>query len=457
MTGLDPLTSHAGGITDPLNGAGRRILVLSRAKIGERMASAGIRAYHIAGALGRLLPGAEITLAIPNIPEDIPNPAPNVRVQQYGANGGATALARAHGVTISRNFSPHFARLMGSGTRFALDGFTPFFIEWMELSQRDIHPRWRRTWMASNRWYINFQLTLADFIFCADERQRDMWIGMLMALALVPPDVYERDPSLRRLIDVVPYGVSSKPLDTRGPVMKGVVPGIDPADRVLLWNGGVTEWNDPFTLLRAMDHFARTRPEVKLVFMGANHPDYVFGPNAGVLGSAIDTARRMGLEGKNVFFLKGWVPYDRIDDYLAEADLSVCLGYENLESRFAFRTRYVDAFRARVPLLCTRGDVLAQRVEEDPLGIAVPERDTDAVIAGVERLLDDADFAARCRHNLANISSELSWDLAVRPLARFCAGNDSYAMPPERRRLQAFFRGGVYFGLKKLSRPVPAE
>lgn len=431
-----------------------RILVLSRGVVGPQMASSGIRSYQLAGSLGRALPEAEITLAIPPGRGQVPPPAPNVRLQPWTTNAHAVDLARAHDISVARNFPPQFARLLGD-RRFALDAFTPLYIEWMELSKRDIESRWRRTWMAGNRWYLNLQLTLADFIFCADERQRDMWIGMLMALALVPPDVYERDPSLRRVIDIVPYGVSQTPMDARGPAIRGVVPRIDARDRVLLWNGAVTEWNDPFTLLQAMAEIAPRRPDVKLVFMGCNHPDFVFSPTAGVLAHTIQRARDLGLEGRNVFFLEGWVPYERIDDYLAEADLSVCLGYETLESRFAFRTRYVDCFRARLPLLCTQGDVLAERVAGDPLGVSVPERDVAAVVAGIERLLDDADFAARCREGLARIGSELAWDTAVEPLAEFCASGESWAMPAGRRRLQALARGGMYLAFKKLCRSAP--
>lgn len=433
-----------------------RLLVLSRAAVGPQMASPGIRAYQIAGALGRALPDAEITLGIPSDRGEVALPAPNVRLQVWGSNAEAVALAREHETTIARNFPPQFVRLLGE-TRLALDAFTPLYVEWMELSKRDIEPRWRRTWMAGNRWYINLQLTLADFMFCADQRQRDMWIGMLMALALVPPDVYERDPSLRRFIDIVPYGVSSKPLDARGPVMKGVVPGIGPNDRVLLWNGGVTEWNDPLTLLGAMDSLVERRPEVKLVFMGQNHPDYAFGPSAGVLKQALEAAKEMGLYGRNVFFLEGWVPYERIDDYLAEADASVCLGYENVESRFAFRTRYVDLFRARVPLLCTRGDVLADRVENDPLGLTVPEREVGPVAAGIERLLDDDAFVVTCRENLGRIAGELAWDAAVGPLVEFCRSGESYATPADRRRLQAYARAGGYMAMKKLCRSGPPD
>lgn len=430
-----------------------RILMLSRATVGPTMASPGIRAYQLAGALGRLLPDAEITLAIPPGHGTVAAPAENVHFATWKRNSEAVNLGRAHDITISRNLPPEFVRLLGS-RRFAIDAFTPFYTEWMEISQRDLEPKWRRLWMASNRWYINFQLTMADYLFCADERQRDMWIGMLMALALVPPDVYERDPSLRKLIDVVPYGVSSRPLDARGPVMKGVIPGIAATDKVLLWNGAVAEWNDPLTLVKAMDRLAATRPEVKLVFMGVDHPEYVFGPAAGVMRDLLELTRELGLENRNVFFQSGWVPYERIDDYLAEADASVCLGWENIESRFAFRTRYVDVFRARLPLLCTQGDVLAERVAKDPLGITVPELDVDAVVDGIERLLDDADFAAECRRNLGGIAGELAWDLAAEPLARFCASDDSYAMPANRRRAEAFTRAGMYFVQKKLCRNV---
>lgn len=429
--------------------------MLSRAAVGARMASPGIRAYQIAGALGRAMPDAELTLAVPAGRDETVTPAPNVRLVEWTTNGEAVELARAHDVAIARNFPPQFARLLGE-TRFALDAFTPLYVEWMELSKRDILPRWRQAWMSGNRWYLNFQLTVSDFLFCADERQRDMWIGMLMALALVPPDVYERDPSLRQMIDIVPYGVPTSPLAPQGPVMKGVIPGIAATDRLLLWNGGITEWNDPFTLLQAMDRLGATREDVKLVFMGINHPDYVFGPSGGVTKRALDMAKDMGLYNRSVFFLEGWVPYERIDDYLAEADASVCLGYETVESRFAFRTRYVDLFRARVPLLCTRGDVLAERVAADPLGITVPERDAGAVVQGIERLLDDGGFAGLCRDRSRAIADELSWDRVVQPLVRFCrdvgSGAETWAMPPARRQHQAYARAAMYLATKQLAR-----
>jgi glycosyltransferase involved in cell wall biosynthesis len=431
----------------------RSILVISRAAVGPRMASPGIRAYQIAGALARALPGARVTLARPAGQEAVAPPEPTVRIVDYRSNAELVRLAARHDVAIARNFPPHFIPLMGR-TLLAFDGYTPLLIEWLEMAERDF-VRWRRVWTASNRWYVNLQLTMADYIFCADERQRDHWIGMLVALALLPSEVYERDPTVRSLVGVVPFGVPAKPLAPNGPAMRGVVPGIGAQDRILLWHGTVTDWNDPVTAIEAVYRLGKRRSDLRLVFMGVDHPDYAFGPNAGKLREAIARARELGVEGRSVFFLPGWVPYDAIDSYLAEADAGICLGYETVESRFAFRTRYVDAFRARLPLVCTRGDVLAERVERDPLGVAVPERDVEAVMAAIERVLDDADFVAECRRNLAAIAEELSWDRVIAPLAEFCVRGRTNAAPLGKRRRDAVVRAGVYYLLKKLNRSAP--
>ena len=47
----------------------------------------------------------------------------------------------------------------------------------------------------------------ADFCVCASERQRDYYLGRFCALGRIDPQMYKFDSSLRKLIDVAPFGV----------------------------------------------------------------------------------------------------------------------------------------------------------------------------------------------------------------------------------------------------------
>ena len=46
----------------------------------------------------------------------------------------------------------------------------------------------------------------------------------------------------------------------RGTALKGVVPGIGADDKVILWGGGIYNWFDPLTLIRAVDRLRQRRP-----------------------------------------------------------------------------------------------------------------------------------------------------------------------------------------------------
>ncbi|GIV98011.1 MAG: hypothetical protein KatS3mg057_2668 [Herpetosiphonaceae bacterium] len=63
-------------------------------------------------------------------------------------------------------------------------------------------------------------------------------IGALMAAGRITPVSTDNDPELRRLIDVVPFGLPSEaPVKTR-PVLRGVIPGVEADDLIVLWTGG---------------------------------------------------------------------------------------------------------------------------------------------------------------------------------------------------------------------------
>ena len=51
----------------------------------------------------------------------------------------------------------------------------------------------------------------ADLVLCANERQRDLWIGGMALHGLIDPETYARDPTLRSLVAVVRFGLPTEP------------------------------------------------------------------------------------------------------------------------------------------------------------------------------------------------------------------------------------------------------
>ena len=134
-----------------------------------------------------------------------------------------------------------------------------------------------------------------------------------------------------------------------------------------------------------MYRLSRERDDIKLFFLGTEHPDSGDAPTAprarrGRHARAIRMCEELGILDKFVFFNFDWVDYDDTANYLLEADIGVCTYFDNLETRYAFRSRVLDLLWAELPIICTEGDVLAELVASRPLGIAVAERDEVALV-----------------------------------------------------------------------------
>ena len=88
----------------------------------------------------------------------------------------------------------------------------------------------------------------------------------------------------------------------------------------------------------------------------------------------------------------------------------------------SFRTRILDYFWAGLPVVCTGGDVLADLVAADDLGIVVDPGDVGGLAAALDALAgaDDAEREAR-RQRTASTAARLSWARAAEPLLEACA------------------------------------
>ena len=415
-----------------------RILIVTHEPLGRNLSGPGVRALEISRVLAAT---HTVTLATPFQPQIVEERC-TLATYSYDRPQSLTELAEGAGVLVVQGFTlSQFPALASMGIPIVVDLYCPFTIEHLEMitsppgvaralagetgdlehaTSPDIAAI--QAAAAGVLAVQNVQLGLGDFFICASERQRDFWIGALHSAGRVNPQTYAADPTLRSLIDVVPFGLPDEPFERQTApadmVLKGARPGIRATDHVLLWAGSILDWQDPLTLVRAVASIARRRNDVKLFFMGTRHPNPQVPPMRAVQES-IDLARQLGVLDTHVFF-NDWVPYADRWRYLAEADLGVSTHRDHLETRLSFRTRMLDYLWAGLPIVCTEGDVFAALVAERRLGLTVRPGDADALAAAIERIIDDEQERARCRTRLLQVAEEFRWPRVVAPLAHFC-------------------------------------
>ncbi|MDH6255398.1 glycosyltransferase [Aurantimicrobium minutum] len=265
---------------------------------------------------------------------------------------------------------------------------------------------------------MNEQVARADFLLCASEKQRDFWLGQMAAVGRLNPLTYDRDTSLRTLIDVVPFGVQETPPVQKKHGIRGVIPGIGMNDKVVLWGGGIYNWFDPLTLIRAIGQISKHHPDIKLVFMGTQHPNPHV-PEMKMSFEARELSKKLGLDGKYVFFNEGWVPYDQRADFLLDADLGVSTHLDHLETAFSFRTRILDYLWAGLPIVATNGDTFEAIIESNGLGKTVAPGDVAALAKALEDVLYSEETFGLVQERVTEYSKRMRWNIALKPLVDF--------------------------------------
>lgn len=332
-------------------------------------------------------------------------------------------------------------RLRRSGARLVFDLYAPALVEAAaNLAEQHALDRSRSVRYEEVVAMARVALLVGDAFLCASERQRDHWLGALAALGRVSPEVYAGDPTLGSLVAVVPFGLDPAP-PASGPAVKGVLPGIGPSDRVLLWGGGIWNWFDPLTVIRAVGRLAEARDDVKLLFLGQKHPSNAVSEMT-MGDQAVALAAELGLEGRSVFFNREWVPYDERLAWFAEADVGVSAHRDSLEARLAFRTRLLDHIACGTPVVVTGGDVLADLVQSRGMGRVVAAGDVDGWTEALAELLDDDDAHGAASSAAAAAQDELSWTRIGDHLAGLI---DQVASSPRRRSPEngAFLRAAA--------------
>lgn len=389
------------------------VLIISGDMVGSNMGGVGVRNWELAHALSYY---CDVTLAVPN-KSDITSE--RVHMLPFELEGGdLRPFAQKSDMIVLHGFVLHFHPYLAEmNIPVAVDLYVPSLLEGLVWHDND---DWE-TWIPSYEEYLRVQLELlliGDFFFCASERQRDYWLGWLHAQKRINPHTYRQDPTLRQLIDVVPFGLPSKePIKTQ-PVLKGTHPGIDLGDKVILWSGGLWDWLDPLTLIRAMGELVPSHPELKLYFLGTRHPNPIVS-GMDMPDQTIALSKELGLYNQSVFFGE-WVAYEERVNYLLEADLAVITHPAHIETRFSNRTRVLDCIWTGLPIITTEGDAMADWVQAENLGFSVTPEDVNALSEAIDQMLVSGGRDAYAE-SFNNLRAQLRWDKVVKPLTDYCS------------------------------------
>jgi glycosyltransferase involved in cell wall biosynthesis len=389
-----------------------RILILSQDEISANMSGPAIRCWEFARVLSH---HGRVTLANPgevelDLPPGVDTLPLNTPMLQERASDYDVIILSGYILAV-------YPFLKTLDVPLVVDIYAPFNLENLQRIA-DKKMAFQLQDHDEVLTVLTDQLRCGDFFLCASEAQRDYWLGVLSGLNRVNPLTHGDDPTLRRLIEVVPFGLPADSPRQTCQVLKGVHPGISASDKVVLWGGGIYDWLDPLTLIRAMNVIVAQRDDVKLFFMGVKHPNPTV-RGFEMLEQAIGLSRELGLENRFVFF-NDWVPYKERANYLLEADIGASLHLDHLETRYAFRTRLLDYIWAGLPVVCTSGDTMAKLVSEYRLGQVVAYQAVAEVASAILELLDTPNLRAAYASRFEATAPMFSWPNAARPLVDFC-------------------------------------
>ncbi len=393
----------------------RHVVVLCHDLIGPRMAGTAIRAWETACALAQ---HARVTVACDR---PVERSFPGVDTLFINGEVGHEALRQLiDGADVVFVFGFDLVRypfIANSTALRVVDLYDPWIFGSLEQYDGMTNSQADATKDHEIN-ALNQLLDVGDMFVCASERQRDFWMGMLASRGRLNKAAHDLDPHLRKLIDVVPFGVPEQRAvaNKLGPLKGGRFSSIQHNNTVVLWGGGTWDWFDPIGVLDAFNALTDEFPDARLFFMGLELEGRGV-PTMAMSARVVERATELGLIANGKVVLGPWIDYDQRGAFLSEADIGVVAAKAMAETRLAFRTRVLDHFWAGLPTLSTSGDVLADLIEAEGAGLVVAPNDLDALTAAMRRLLGDVDLRNRCSAAAASLAEQYRWSRVVAPIA----------------------------------------
>jgi len=264
----------------------------------------------------------------------------------------------------------------------------------------------------------NRTLLYSDKVFCRSEKARDFILGSLAALGRANIYNYGKERNFRNIAEVAPFGIpQTSPHHTKN-IYRGVISGVGKNDFLLLWNGGVWNWNDATGLVEIMNYIRRRDKKIKLIFQGFHNPQSKYALSAEAK-KARRLAEKRSLINNNIFITSEWINYDERGNYLTEVDAGITLSPNIPEANFFIKTRYYDYIWAGKPIILNEFEAFAPEVKNKGLGLVLTG-DYRQMAEDIIRFSRNKKSLAKIRKNLLAYKKGRDWRSNLGPVVDFC-------------------------------------
>lgn len=395
----------------------KNCLLICSDVLGSRMAGPAIRYLEMAKVLSR-----DHNVILVAAIEDNPNVVGfNLLPKEYG-------VVRAHAkvadiVVFQGDALVQYPFLKSIAGVLIADMYCPIPLEYHQSSIGEVPTVHMHITTHLSR-MLTEQLIYADHFICASDKQRDFWLGALATAGRINglrwPDASHSN--IDELISLVPFGLPDKTPEKNGHGLR-LHFGIPLEDFVAVWGGGIYQWFDPLTPIRAIHQLVSKGCRVHLVFMGIKHPNSVLQEHD-MCAQAVGLATELGVKDKFVHFNFGWIEYENRQNFFLDADVGISSHFDCPETRFAFRTRMLDYLWCKLPIVATEGDYFAESIKSKNLGLTVEAENVQDWCIALSRLKEDVAFRRQCRQRIGEFSSELKWTTVMHKFAQNIATID---------------------------------
>lgn len=262
----------------------------------------------------------------------------------------------------------------------------------------------------------NLSLLLSDKIFCRDKQARKFIMGSMISLGILNQDEYKKDRTFENIVEIAQFGIDQKTPKHREDIYRNKIDGISKKDFLLIWNGGIWNWNDGITLIKAMN-LLRKEP-IKLIFQGYKHPNK-YQKLSKEANKTISLAKKLKLVNKNVFFVDQWVPFKERGNYLTECDAGIVTSPNIPEANLFLKTRIYDYIWADLPILANDSEAFSNDVEKYKLGLISATGSPSVLADNVRRIAENKKTIRQIKSSIKEYKDDMEWSKTLKPIYNF--------------------------------------